>query len=343
MGTARPSIRHVAEAAGVAMSSVSRVLSGHPDVSAQMRARVLRAVEELRYEPDFLAQSLRRGATRSVGFALSKLSNPVMAEIAHGAEEALRSAGYSMLVMSSEYDPALDAAHIRILQNRRVDGLILSVSNEHHPATVEALAQLDIPVVAIDRDLPPRTRASMVLCNHRTGMTMAVEHLLDLGHRRIALLSWPLELRPGRERLAGLQAAYANRDLSDTSMSEVGLLTAEQAEIAAGRLLDDAAPPTAIIAGANQLLIGCLRALKTRELRPGVDVALVTCDDVPLAELYTPPIATIARDNIGMGRSAVELLLHRLDGHDAPETVMVETRFVSRASCGPPFEVSSPA
>src|SRR5947209_9416080 len=119
----RPSIREVAERAGVAMSSVSRVLSGHAPVSEAMRSRVLRAVDELNYEPHFLAQSLRSGATKTVGFSLSDIANPVIAEHARGAEEVLRAAGYSMLVMNSEHDPLLEASHIRTLQGRRVDGL----------------------------------------------------------------------------------------------------------------------------------------------------------------------------------------------------------------------------
>ena len=118
----RASMREVAELAHVAISSVSRVLSGHPDVSADMRERVLEAVRHLEYEPDFLAQSLRRGATLSVGWVIGDISNPLMAAITSGAESVLRAAGYSMLLMNSENDPDLDAAHIRFFQTRRVDG-----------------------------------------------------------------------------------------------------------------------------------------------------------------------------------------------------------------------------
>ena len=331
----RLNMREVARVAGVAMSTVSRVMSGHPDVSARMRERVLRVVEELGYEPDFLAQSLRRGATLSAGFVLSDISNPIIAQIALGAEEALRNAGYSMLVMNSENDPLLDAAHIRFLQSRRVDGLILSVANERKKATIDVLAQLDVPVVAIDRDFPRRVRASAVLCDHRIGMAAAVGHLLDQGHRRIGLVSWPLELRPGRERLAGLQEAYAARGLPNTALHIAGPYTAEQGQAATDQLLDHEDPPTALIAGANQLLIGCLRAVTRRGLRPGVDLALVTCDDVPLAELYTPPLAVIVRDNVATGRAAAELLLRRLDGRHEPETITQPTQFLPRRSCCP--------
>ena len=331
----KPGLRQVAERAGVGLSTVSRVVSNHPDVSPQMRERVLNAVQELGYEPDFLAQSLRRGATNSVGFVLSDITNPVVAHIVHGAEEVLRSAGYSLLIMDSENNPALDSEHVRFLQNRRVDGMILLATNERRKATFEALAMRTIPAVVIDRDFPRHVRASAVLSNHRTGMAAAVGHLLDLGHRRIGVVSWPLHLRPGRERLVGLRDAYSTRGLPDSSIPVVGLTT-EEGEAATERLLDMPEQPTALIAGSNQLMIGCLRALARRRMRAGVDIAFVTCDDVPLAELFNPPLSVIVRDNTATGRAAAELLLHRFNGGDEPETVILGTHFVVRASCCPP-------
>jgi LacI family transcriptional regulator len=229
-----------------------------------MRERVQHVVEQLGYETHFLAQSLRRGATLSVGFSLSDIANPVIAQFVRGAETALREAGYSLLVMNAENDSAMELAHIRFLQSRRVDGLLL-LASERKRATLEALARSRIPLVVIDRDVPKRLRASMALCNHRAGMA-AVGQLLDLGHRRIALISWPLEFRPGRERLAGMQEAFAARGLPDTSVLVLGPFTPDEGEQATGELLDGADPPTAIIAGTNQILIGCLRAIARRNL-----------------------------------------------------------------------------
>ena len=138
-------MREVADAAGVAMSSVSRVLSGHPDVSPVMRERVLAAVERIGYQPNMLAQSLRRQETLSVGFVVRDISNPLMSEIVKAAETRLREGGYSMLLTNSESDPALDEAHIRLFEQRRVDGLILSLTSETHDGTNLLLEHLDIP------------------------------------------------------------------------------------------------------------------------------------------------------------------------------------------------------
>ncbi|HLB03886.1 MAG TPA: LacI family DNA-binding transcriptional regulator, partial [Gaiellaceae bacterium] len=125
-------MREVADLAGVAMSSVSRVLSNHPDVSPSMRERVLLAVEELGYKPNLLAQGLRRRETLSVGFVVGDISNPLLARIVMGAEAALREGGYSMLLTNSEGNPDLDAEHVLLFEQRRVDGLMLSTASEGH-------------------------------------------------------------------------------------------------------------------------------------------------------------------------------------------------------------------
>lgn len=335
-GRRRANVREVAERAGVAISSVSRVLSKHPDVSEPMRERVLAAVDELGYEPDFLAQSLRRGSTTSVGFIVGDITNPVMANLARGAEGVLRAAGYSMLLMNSDGDPELDEAHIRFFLSRRVDGMVLSLASEKRRATLELLAQINVPVVVMDREVPARIGANAVLSDHRAGMRAAVEHLIDLGHHRIALITASLEMRAGRERVGGMRDAVEARGIADETTALPGSLLAEHGEAATNDLFSRAQPPTAIIAGGNQLLIGTLRALTARGIRVGEDVALVTCDDVPLSELYKPPIATITRDTVGMGRVAAELLLSHLQLAQEPATVILPTTFKPRASACPP-------
>ena len=331
----RASMREVAELADVAISSVSRVLSEHPDVSTDMRERVMAAVNQLEYEPDFLAQSLRRGATLSVGFVVGDISNPLMATITSGAESVLRAAGYSMLLMNSEHDPELDARHIRFFQARRVDGMILSLASERRPETLDALAQVDVPIVMIDRDLPAEIRASIVRNDHRQGMRAAVEHLLDLGHRRIALITGALDLWPVRERIAGMADAVAARGVQDETISLIGSLSAEHGEASTEQLLAMRPRPTAIVAGGNQVLAGCVRALVRAGISIPDDISLVTCDEVALSELHSPPIASVGRDTLDLGRVAADLLLERLAGSAEPRIVLLPTTFTPRASCGP--------
>jgi LacI family transcriptional regulator len=317
------------------MSSVSRVLSGHPDVSEPMRLRVMAAVDELGYTPDILAQSLRRRATLSIGFVAGDISNPLMASIVKGAEAELRRGEYSMLLTNSEGDADRDAEHIRLFEQRRVDGLMLSLAHEDHAATLAALDETDTPRVVVDRHLPASMNASSVLSDHRSGMRDAVGHLLDLGHRRIGLiLGRPV--RPARERLSGLEQAYAARELPGTYAVSEGVLSPEHGRDATRRLLDVEAPPTAIITGGNQLLAGTLVELRERSLAVGADVSVVCCDAISITELHQPAIAVIRRDTVELGRRAAELLLRRLEGEATPESVTLPTEFVARDSCAPP-------
>jgi len=336
-GVRRPgpaSMREVAELAGVAMSSVSRVLSDHPDVSPPMRARVLAAVDQLGYKPDLLAQSLRRRETRSVGFVVSDVSNQLFAEIVKGAETALREAGYSMLLTNSENDPELDAEHVRLFERRRADGLILSLAQERHPPTIEQLERLDIPFVLIDRDVPPTIAASRVLSDHRRGMTAAVDHLLGLGHRRIALITGQ-STRPGRERRLAFEDAFAARGLPPTHAVREGTFSLETGARFTEELLELPHPPTALIAGGNQLMLGALRVISDRGLELGRDLSFVGCDDIAVTSLYRPPIAVVRRDNVALGRTAAELLLARIRDGAEPSEVVLPTEFVARSSCGP--------
>jgi LacI family transcriptional regulator len=326
-------MREVAELAGVAMSSVSRVLSGHPDVSPAMQARVLAAVDQLGYQPDLLAQSLRRQETLTIGFAVGDISNSLFAEIVAAAETRLRAAGYSMLLTNSEASPELDAAHIGLLAQRRVDGIILSVSDEQNPETLAALERLDVPVVILDRDVEMEG-AVKVFTDHRQGMRQAVAHLLDLGHREIAMINGQ-EIRPVKERRAALEACYAERGLPETYRFVDGTFSVDFGARAAGELLSLPDPPTAIIAGGNQLMLGALKVLHARGLRLGADVSFVGCDDIPISELYQPPIAVVRRDTAAIGRSAAEVMLALLGGAEAVEDVTLPSEFVARASCGP--------
>jgi len=298
-----------------------------------MQTRVLAAVAELGYQPDLLAQSLRRQETMTIGFAVGDISNPLFAEIVAAAETRLRAAGFSMLLTNSEGSPSLDAAHIRLLAQRRVDGIILSVSDEHDPAMLEAVERLDVPVVVLDRNVDVG-HAVHVYTDHQRGMRQAVAHLLDLGHRNIAMINGQL-MRPVVERRSALEACYAERGLPQTYRILDGAFSVDYGARAAGELLSTDDPPTAIIAGGNQLMLGSLRVLHSRGLRLGRDVSFVGCDDIPISELYDPPIAVVRRDTAAIGLNAAELMLALLRGGEDVQNVTLPSEFIARPSCGP--------
>lgn len=327
-------MREVAERAGVAMSSVSRVLSGHPDVSPRMSRVVMETVRELGYQPDMLAQGLRSGRSFSVGFTVSDIANPVLAQIVTGAEKYLRANGYSLLLTNSEGNPDLDAEHISLLERRRVDGLILSLAEENHLGTVEALRRIEVPVVLVDRDVPDSVNAACAAFDHAMGMRAATHHLLEFGHRNFALIVGGPE-RPKRERRRGVEEALATSG-GDTSCAVYeGEFSAEHGRRAASIILASRPRPTALIAGGNLLMQGALFALRDAGIQVGRDISFVGCDDVALADLHQPPIAVVRRDIAAAGTAAAELLLAALGdrNNDAPREVTLPTEFVARPSC----------
>lgn len=323
-------IRDVADRAQVALSSVSRVLSGHPDVSAAMRERVERAAEELSYEPDILAQSLRRGSTKSVGFLLRDISNPLFADIARRCEHELRSAGYSMLIMSSDGDAAVEAENLGVLRRRRVDGVIASLESETAPDTVAALQDLGAPLVLLDREVADVPAAGAVLSDHYRGVYAATRALLTSGHERIALITGSSQVRSTRERLRAMQDAMEAAGLTvDPDLLAQGSFDGAFAKSAAMRLLSRAERPTAILAGGIGPTIGTVRALRQLRLRLGEDVQVVALDEWPNFDVLAPQMWSVRRDSDELGRATAALMLDLLDG-GLPRTEVIDTEFIQR-------------
>lgn len=337
----RPGIRDVAREAGVAISTVSKVLSGRGEVSPPLRARVLAAAAELGYQPNFLAQSLRSGATNLIGLVTADLGTQFSAALAAGIEGNLRSAGYALLVMSSADDPVADAANIRYLHSRRVDAIILAPSREDDPSTLTALAEFDGPVVMVESELRGLLPVDAVCADHRAGAASATDHLLALGHRRIAALIGPLGRRSGRERLTGMLAAMSLAGHEDAAIPVPTAHDVDAGEQATLELLDRPRRPTALLAGSTLLLEGALRALDRRSVEVGSEISLVGWDDGPLPQLFKPPIAVVDRDVQGLGQAAADLALSRLGDtgrrYDGPPKIEIRpTTFIPRASCAAP-------
>ena len=329
-------IKHVAERSGVAISSVSRVLNNHPDVSDAMRQRVLHAAQELGYQPHYLAQSLRRGATRSVGFLLRDLSNPIFADIVKGAEMRLRQAGYSLLLTNSEGDPTLGEEHLRALRLRRVDGVLLSLQSETQTDAVKELAAQNLPIVLVDREVPS-LKASLVRCDHRTGVRNATQHLRELGHDRIAFISGPHDILATRDRLLGFREAFAVEGVTcDEDLIRLGSYSRQFGYEQTLQLLSLPSTPTAILSGGIQSTTGVLAALHQRGLAVGEDMSLVSCDEVELLKYLSPQISVVRRDGALIGRLAADLLLELMVDEAPVRTAIVPTEYVARGSSATP-------
>jgi len=332
MNDARPvTIHDVAQKAGVAVSSVSRALSDHPDVSDLMRTKVLKAADALGYAPDPVAQSMRSGSTRTIGLVVRDFGNPLFAEIMNGAEQVLTEAGYTLLVMNSGGDEPRELERITLLRRRRVDALLLSTISEDGPALRKAVTGFGKPVVLLDRDLG-KSVLSRVVFDHASGVKAATSDLISLGHRRIAMVTGSTDIRPTRERLRGFHEAHADaarevaNDLEVASVFSVGFAQDRTIELMNRPVRRR---PTALMSGGIQSTLGVLEGLSELGLRPGSDVALVVCDDLPWLRVLRPAISVVTRDAEGLGRAAAEQALSLVKG-GLPRQQVLSTDYAPR-------------
>ena len=324
-------IHDVAERAGVAISSISRVLSGHPDVSERMRIKVQRAADELGYEPDFFAQSLRSGATKTIGFIMRDISNPFFGVIAQCCEQELRKAGYSMLLMNSDGDVATESTNIAQLRRRKIDGLIASLVSEDIPELNSTLEKLNAPVVLLDREVVG-LNSSAILANHHQGVEDATVDLISRGHKRIAFISGSTRVYTTRDRLKGFKSAFKKAGVAyPTDLVSLGKFDAEFGESETKRLFTLKDRPTALLSGGIGSTAGAMRGLKKRGLVPGKDLAFVAIDEWPMFDVYGQQFSSVYRDAAMMGREAAAALLEMISG-GSPRTIMVETHYIVRES-----------
>ena len=327
-------IRDVANKAAVAVSSVSRVISGHPNVSPDMKKRVEAAIQALGYEPNILAQNLRRGSTQTIGLLVPDISNPLFSELVFHMESMLNEAGYALLIANSLGMPESDRTHLKLLR-QRVDGFLLSVSDESDKGTIAMLKRLDKPFVLLDRDMG-QLRDFSVLWDHGSGVRAAATYLADLGHRRIAMIDGNPHIYPTRARSQALLTAFHDRPEVHLANYHAAF-SSEHGERTTDFLLSGTPRPTAIIAGSNQILIGALRSLRRHKLRIPEDISLIAVDHAPMLEFIDPPLATIDRDCKEFGQAAAQFLLDQIEGKaKRPDPLPIS--FDAKASCGPPSD-----
>lgn len=330
-------IRDVARSAGVAVGTVSRVLNNHPSVSRDVRERVVEAIRVLGYEPDAVAQSMRLRTTRTVACAIRDISIAGFGSFVKAAEEVLRDAGYTLLLTNTDEQPQREIELLGTFAKRRVDGVIMTISDEGDEDLRRALKEMRVPIVLMDRDIS--LDLDVVAIDHRGGARAATTHLLNLGHRRIALLTGLATMRPAHERLAGFEEAHRRAGFSsEPELIRCGGFSAEFGFEQLSELLASTKPPSAVIAGGMTMLPGVLRAIAARGLRVPQDVSVIAGGDTDLAELSAPAVTAVRWSNADWGRNAVRLLLDRIEGHynADPRRVTLASELVHRASCAPP-------
>ncbi|MGH2613768.1 MAG: LacI family DNA-binding transcriptional regulator [Thermomicrobiales bacterium] len=336
-----PTIQDVAARAGVSISTVSRVVTGSVAVEAATAARVREAIAALDYRPNLLARSFRRRVTHTIGLLVPDNSNPFFAEVARAIEDAGFAEGYSVILGNSDLSPVKQETYIDVLLAKRVDGFILASSGliptvDGHDA-VERILEAGVPCVVVDRDLGEMP-VDQVLVDNDQGGYLAGEHLVTLGHRRIACLVGPHDLTPSAGRITGFRRALADAGLEVAAEHLVrGNGRPDGGAAAAQQLLEHGLDVTAIFAFIDRLATGATGALQRAGLRVPVDISVVGFDDIPQAAAIYPALTTVGQPIGEMGAAGVRLLLDRMAHRNAPwQRVLLPTRLVVRESTGAP-------
>lgn len=327
-------MKQVAALAGVSVSSVSHVLNSTRHVSDEVRQRIEDAMRDLAYVPSAVARSLRHNTTHTVGIMLPNNSNPYFAELIHSIEDRCYKAGYNVVLCNSDDDPVKQGVYLRVLMEKRVDGLIVMSSGDT-PDLPGLLSGLKVPLVLVDRQWAS-LECDTVSSDHRMGGYLATQHLIELGHRRIACITGPQHLAPSRLRTAGWREALLAAGL-DTEELAIGDFTSQGGHDVTMRLLQSAKRPQAIFACNDLMAIGALCAAHALGLSVPEDLSVVGFDDIELAAFMSPPLTTVAQPKIRIGEVATELLFERLNQvRTTPCKIALQPSLCVRASSAPP-------
>ncbi len=331
-------IKQVAQRAGVSVATVSYVLNGTGIVTDETRQRVLDAVAELNYQPQYAARSMR-GRSHTLGVTLpshpGRLAEPALAELMSGLADAAASRGYFLLLATAGADQDETELCLNLARTRRVDGLVL-LDMQVNDTRAQALAAAGFPHVCAGPP-PAGNDSSAVVIDMRTAAIEAVQHLLSLGHRRIGLIQLPSELAVSEPVVDGYRRALADAGLSfEPALVVESGRTEEDGYQAMTELLAAPKPPTAVLAGSDELAFGAMHALTDARLVVGRDVALVGFDDLPLAAHVNPPLTTVRQPRRTQGRQLAILLDDAILKRNAgARTVTLSAHLIIRRSSGP--------
>jgi DNA-binding LacI/PurR family transcriptional regulator len=332
--TARsPTILDVAARAGVSKSSVSRVLGGSPLVSDEARAAVLLAMEELGYRPNAAARTLVRRRSHSIGVLVSDLHNPFFAIVLDGIDAVAEEHGYTSLVVRGKRRSQTEEDMLGRLLELQVDGIIAVTERLSRAVLVEAARSA--PLVTLTQ-MPRIPRVDSVVSDNREGARLVVDHLVALGHTRIAMVADPTE-HSGAERIQGYQATMSGHGLAGEVRVVPAPLTEQGGSNVTGELLASPDAVTAVFAGNDVCAFGVIDALAEHGIRVPLDMSVVGYDNTPLAALRTISLTTVDQFATEIGARGMQCVLARLKRRDAPaRRVTVPPRLVERSTTAPP-------
>jgi LacI family transcriptional regulator, repressor for deo operon, udp, cdd, tsx, nupC, and nupG len=327
------SIKDVAKLANVSTATVSRVLRNAGNVTEETKRRVLEAIEALNYQPNVLGRYLRRMETETVLVIVPDITNPFFSKVLRGIEAVALERGYRVLLGDTQNDVQLEEQYLNVLPQKQVDGMIFLTARTRKELMEEMSRQFPIVLAC---EYLEGTDIPTVSIDNISSARKATEHLIGLGHRRIAHLTGPMDVILSRDRLRGYYQALAQHDIDvDAALVQEGDFSFESGYNVTLKLLALEKPPTAIFAANDAMAIGAIKAVRHRGGRVPDDVAVVGFDDIQMASIFEPGVTTIAQPMFDIGKQAMKLLLQLIDGEEVDRRQFVlPDRLVIRESCG---------
>jgi LacI family transcriptional regulator len=328
-------VKDVAARAGVSVGTVSNVLNRPETVSAPTRERVERAMGELGFVRNESARLLRAGRSRTLAYVMLDATNPFFTDVAQGMESAAEQADLSLFLCNSDNDPERERRYLSRLQEQRVQGVLITPNDPDDP-TLDAMARQGTPVVVVDRVRDAESLCSVAV-DDTLGGWLAAQHLLDLGHRRIAFVGGPERIGQVRDRRSGAAAAVSDAGLAPDRLVEVRTeaMTVAEGRGAGGRIagMPAAERPTAAFCANDLLALGLLQSSVSLGMRVPDDLAIVGYDDIDFAAAAAVPLTSVRQPRRQLGRRATELLVDEATNpQHRHERVLFTPELVARAS-----------
>lgn len=330
-------LKDVAKLAGVSPASVSLALNAKPYVGKEAKERIYKAISELSYRPNIVVRSLRKKKTTIIGLVLSDIANPFFPEIARGVEERAREYGFNVILCNTDGNPSQEKDSIEILLSRQIDGLI--ITSARSSANLNEYLRENCPIVLVNRD-PFPGRFDFVGIDNVSSARVAVNHLIKLGHQRIAFIRGEPASPASFGRYEGYKMALREAGVSSPeNYVKIGYLKYEGGYRAMISLLKEPCPPTAIFCANDMMALGAIDACAEKGIKVPQDVAIVGFDDMWVASLKTVQLTTVHQPRYQMGLKAVDLMIERIMGkRDEVERVILPAKLVIRRTCGKIFK-----
>jgi LacI family repressor for deo operon, udp, cdd, tsx, nupC, and nupG len=326
------SIKDVAKKANVSTATVSRVISRPEAVKEKTSMKVMKAIQELNYQPNVLARQLRRLETKTILVIVPDITNTFFSNVLRGIESVAVSNGYKVLLGDAGNDVAREGEFLNVLRQKQADGIVM-LTARIETCVIEEFA-LDYPLVLACEYIEGSTIPTVSIDNI-SGARKATEYLISLGHKKIGIITGPLNVVLGRDRLKGFTQAMARHDLPvEPFLVQEGNFTYDSGYNMMMKFLALSKPPTAVFAANDEMAFGAVKAVKNRGLRVPEDISVIGFDDIEFSAIFDPPLTTISQPTFEIGTTAMELLLKLMNADEIRRNqYILEDTLIERQSC----------